>query len=334
VTFKEAATQFFNKAEKEWRSARSRQQFQNTMRDFVFPIVGSSAVDAITKDLVLRVLEPYWLTKTVTMSRVRSRIEQVLSYAVARGLRSPKEENPAAWSHLKFMLPKPSKVTTVKHHPALPYSQMYEFMAALKAREGIAPKALQFAILTATRTGDIVGGGSEAKPPMLWTHVDLKARVWTVPSTKTETELRVPLSDRAVAILKALPRERGNEHVFVAPPGGGLASAAMAEVVRRINADRQRRGLPRFVDPKRNNSDVVPHGFRSSFRDWAGECTAFPNPIIELCLAHKVSSAVEASYLRSDLIDKRARLMQAWSDFCASPPVEAGQVVVPMRATT
>ena len=306
VTFREAATQFFNKHEKRWRSARSRQQFQNTMATYVNPIIGDLPVDAITTDLVLRVLEPYWLTKTVTMNRTRSRIEQVLAAAAARGLRS--SENPARWGHLKHMLPPPAKLAPVVHHSALAYAELPAFMVRLRQCEGVAPQALEFAILTASRTGEVLG----AK----WSEIDFEQKLWTVPGSRMKggREHRVPLAAETVALLKGLYTQRTNPYVFISASGGGLSNMALAKALRRLEPD------------------VTVHGFRSTFRDWAAERSNFQPHIVELCLAHSVGNAVEKSYRRGDLFDKRRAVMEAWASYCESSPVEAGEVVVPMRS--
>jgi integrase len=303
VTFEQAATAYFNAHEAGWRSARTRQQFVTTMATYATPVLGGLPVDAITTDLVLRVLEPHWHTKTVTMGRVRSRIEQVLSYAAARGLRS--KENPAAWSHLKFMLAAPTRVASVVHHPAMPYAKVPEFLARLRKCETPVCRALEFLILCAARTGEVRDA--------VWSEVDLENKTWTIPERRMKggREHRVPLSSRACEILRATYRLKGCPYVFVGE-GGRLGELALANLLRRMAPG------------------VTVHGYRASFKTWCEERTSFPSHIIELSLAHKVHTDVEKSYLRSDLIDKRARLMQAWCDYLVNPPA-AGEVV-PLRA--
>ena len=305
MTFAQCATQFFNQHEKGWRSPRNRQQFTATMRDYVLPVFGPLPVGEITKDLVLKVLEPHWATKRVTMKRVRARIEQVLSWAAARDLRS--SENPARWGLLKELLS--ADKVDVEHHPEVPYRQIPTFMTKLRACKGVAPQALEFLILTASRTGEVLGA--------TWDEVDLAAATWSIPGQRMKSGRthRVALSSRAVEILRRAYRLRGCPYVFVGP-NGRLSNMALSKELRRLEPD------------------VTVHGFRASFKTWAEETTSFPNAIIEGSLAHKIADAVEASYLRSDLIDKRARLMEAWAAYCTSPPVEGGEVVVPLRAAT
>jgi integrase len=194
----------------------------------------------------------------------------------------------------------------------------------------VAARALEFTILTAARTGDIVGGGRDAKPPMLWAHVDLNARVWVIPSTKTETEHRVPLSNEAVAVLKSMKRQHAKSTIVF--PGSKLreplSNMAMAEAVKRMNEKREARGAALFVDPKQNNSPITVHGFRSTFKDWVSERTNYPNIVSEMALAHKIDDKVEAAYRRGDLFAKRARLMRDWAAFLAKPlAVEGGNVI-------
>jgi integrase len=304
ATFREAATQFFNQHSPKWRSAKSRQQFQNSLRDHAFPILASLPVDAIDVALVLKCLEPHWLSKTVTMGRVRSRIAAVLDWAAARGLRSG--ANPAAWATLKHLLP--AKVGRVEHFAAMPYGKIPELMAALRQREGVAAMALQFLVVTAARTSEVTGA--------VWSEIDLDGATWTIPAQrmKSNKEHKVALSAEAVTLLRGAYRLRDCPFVFVGPSGGGLSNMALAKELRRF-------------EPV-----AVVHGFRSSFRTWSGERTSYATPIIERCLAHETGSAVELAYSRGDLLDKRRKLMQAWATYCASPPVEAGEVVVPIRS--
>ena len=195
----------------------------------------------------------------------------------------------------------------VRHHPALPYDQVGTFVEDLRSRQGVAARALELAILCAVRTGDIIGNDRDDKPPMMWPQVDLRARVWTIPSTKTDTEHRVPLSAAAVAVLNEMKEIATGDIVFPGMKAGQpLSNMAMLNVIGRMNG-----GGPRYVDPKQNNAEVTPHGFRSSFRDWAAEQTSFPHDIVEMALAHTIDSKVEAAYRRGDMLDKRRKLMDA-----------------------
>lgn len=286
ITFDQAAEQYITTHEASWRNPKHRQQWTNTLATYASPIIGKLPVAAIDRELVLRVIEPLWSTKTETANRVRGRIEAVLDWAKVRGYRDG--DNPAQWrGNLAHALPAKSKVRRVQHHPALPYSDLPKFMRALRVREGIAARALEFTILTSARTEEVLR--------TRWDELD--EAVWTIPASRMKASKphRVPLSGAALAVLQSLPRL--NEWVF---PGarGPLSNMAMLNVLRRMGAG------------------VTAHGFRSTFRDWAAECTAFPNHVVEQALAHSIGSAVEAAYRRGDLFDKRRELMTAWAAYC------------------
>jgi integrase len=308
VTFEEATTAYFNAHQAKWRNAKHRAQFLSTMREYAFPKLGKLAVADVDLGSVLEVLEPIWATKTETASRVRGRIEAVLDWAAVRKLRSG--DNPARWKgHLQHVLPARARLAKPKHHAALPYAEVPAFMAALRQRDGIAARALEFTILTAARTGEVTGAR--------WDEIDLAEKTWTVPSArmKGSREHRVPLTDRAIEILTSTPKEDGNAFVFIGPRARGLSNMAMAAVLRRMDQE-----------------EVTVHGFRSAFRDWAAETTAFPNHVVEMALAHTVGNKVEAAYRRGDLFGKRRRLMAEWAKYCTSLPAEkVGPTVVPMR---
>jgi integrase len=261
-------------------------------------------VDTIDTGAVLRVLDPIWHSRAETASRVRQRIEKVLAWSIVRGYRSA--PNPAAWlGHLKEALPARSQIAKVEHHPALPYSELPPFMAALRSRPGFATKGLEFLILTVGRTGEVTGAR--------WDEIDFENKIWTVPAgrMKGQREHRVPLSGPALALLKALPRESN----FVFPGfhvGTGLSNMALPRLLKRMGRDQ-----------------ITVHGFRSSFRDWAAEQTAFANEVLEMALAHRVDNKTEAAYRRGDLLDKRRQLMDSWARYCASTAQPAA--VVPIR---
>jgi len=294
MTFEEAARQYHAAHAPSWSNAKTGAQFLNTLRDYAFPRIGRLAVSAIDTGEVLRCIEPLWATKTATANRTRGRIEAVLDWATVRNFRTG--DNPARWrGHLSEVLPAPGKVAKTAHHAALPYTELPEFMATLATREGVAAKALQFLILTAARTSEVANA--------TWSEIDLAAKNWTIPAArmKAGAEHRVPLSPQAVALLRALPREA--EFVFVgASAGKPISSMAMARTLKWLRAD------------------VVVHGFRSSFSTWAHEATAFSNHVIEQSLAHTVGNAVERSYRRGDLFEKRRRLMAEWARLCSTKP--------------
>jgi integrase len=303
VTFRDAAEMYLSANEKSWRNPKHRQQWRNTLEAYVFPVMGDIPVADISTPMVLRVIEPMWQAKPETASRVRGRIETILDAAAVRGFRAG--DNPARWrGHLARLLPARTKLSR-GHHEALDYRQMPEFISALRARQAVAALALEFTILTAARTGEVLGA--------TWAEVDLDAALWTVPAARMKAgkEHRVPLSDRAVAILREV-KQLGSNWLFPGQRGGRLSGMSMAMLLRRMKAD------------------VTVHGFRSAFRDWAAESTAYPHEVCEMALAHTIANKSEAAYRRGDLFDKRCRLMQDWGSFC-----EGGQtlpsVIVPMR---
>jgi integrase len=305
VSFETCAQQYVTAHESKWQNAKHHRQFMSTMRDYVFPTMGALPVAMIDETLVLKCIRPIWTIKTVTASRVRNRIEAVLDYATAAKLR--KGDNPARWTgNLEYLLPAPDKIARPEHHEALPYREIAAFMTALRAIPGVAARALEFTILCAARTGEVVGAQ--------WDEIDLKAKTWTIPATRMKSgrEHRVPLSPRALAVLEEVFTEDGNPFVFVGVrPGTAIGDLAMLRVLRRLNPT------------------ATVHGMRSTFRDWAAEQTAFANHVVEMALAHAISSAVEAAYRRGDLFDKRRKLMEAWGKFC-STPLQAS-AVVPLR---
>lgn len=292
VTFKEAALAYIHAHEAGWRSAKHAQQWRNTLEAYAYPVIGSVLVRDVELAQVLAILEPIWTTKTETATRLRGRIEQVLDWATARGYRTGL--NPARWrGHLDKLLARPSKVARVDHHTALPVSEVSAFMKKLHQASGMGARALEFAILTAARSGEVRG----AK----WSEIDLEAAVWTVPAErmKAGVEHRVPLSAPALGLLSALPRMAGTDVVFPAPRGGVLSDMTLTAVLRRLNVD------------------AVPHGFRSTFRDWAAEQTNYPHDVAEMALAHTIANKVEAAYRRGDLFEKRRLMMAEWAKFCA-----------------
>lgn len=310
-TFEECANAYIEANRAGWKNDKHVQQWQNTLATYAFPKIGQLSVAAIDTGLVLSVLQQetgedkaqLWHAKTETASRLRGRLESILDWAAFRGYREG--ENPARWKgHLEHELPARSKVQKVEHHAALPYAELGAFMVELRKREGLSARALEFAILTAARSGEVRGA--------TWAEIDLPGRIWTVPDERMKAgkEHRVPLSDEAVKLLEALPRIVGNDYVFPAPRGGQLSDMALTAVLRRMD----RGGLTQ-------------HGFRSTFRDWAGETTAYPREVCEHALAHKLADGVEAAYQRGDLLAKRARLMADWARYCGTVQGNAENVV-------
>lgn len=306
TVFAECAASFITANAPEWKNAKHADQWRNTLATYVYPKLGKRPVADIGTDDVVAVLEPIWTTKTETATRVRQRIEAVLDYATVRRLRSG--ENPARWGgHLDMLLPKPAKVRKVEHHPALHYSDAAEFMAKLRAQAGVGARALEFAILTAARTGEVIGA--------TWGEVDLDGKVWAVPGERMKAgrEHKVPMCTRAVDILKGVAGDRTG---WLFPGQGGkkpLSNMSLAAVLKRMG-----------------RADITAHGFRSTFRDWASETTNYPHEVVEMALAHAIKDKTEKAYRRGDLFAKRAQLMAAWSAYCARDPNQTTKVV-PMR---
>lgn len=304
ITFKATADAYIGANEASWRNDKHRQQWRNTLATYVYPVMGELPVAEIATAHVLQILEPIWKDKPETASRIRGRIETVLDAAKARGYREG--ENPARWrGHIAQILPARSKLSR-GHHKAMPYEAIPAFMAQLRKREALAALALEFVILTATRTNEVLG----AK----WTEVDLDKAIWTIPAKRMKAgkEHRVPLSPRAVEILEAV-KPLSKEWLFPAAKGGKLSSMAMSMLLRRMDVD------------------VTVHGFRSGFRDWAAECTGYAHEVCEMALAHVIANKAEAAYRRGDLFDKRRKLMEAWATYCAMPAKAAGTTVRPIR---
>lgn len=305
VTFNKAAEDYIEQYRPGWKSAKHAQQWENTLATYASPLIGSLSVADITPAHVAEVLRPIWAIKNETATRLRERIEKVIGAADAQAGRQ--RLNPARWKgNIDAMLPAPAKIQKVKHHPALPYVRLPDFMAALSKREGVAARALMFTILSAARGGNVRG--------MVWREVDLKNRLWIIPAArmKASREHRVPLTQEMINLLP----ERGyaDDLVFPSPNGSALSDAAMSALISRMNEGLK--GSQRWSD--KNGDDVVVHGFRSTFSDWVTEQTQHSPEAREMALAHAVSSAVEAAYRRGDMFEKRRELMQDWSDYAAS----------------
>lgn len=313
LAFKDAAAAYIRANSAAWRNAKHQAQWSATLEAYAYPAFGDRPVGEIDTKLVLKALEPIWSTKAETASRLRGRIESVLDWATVRGHRQG--DNPARWKgHLDKILPAKSKIARVEHHAALPFKAMPAFMRDLGTRPGAAARALEFAILTAARTGEVIGAQ--------WSEIDFEARLWIQPAarTKTRKEHRVPLCDAAMAILagmreafltgrrellmlydKPVPDDILLEGFIFAGMrrGKGLSNMSMLKTLERM-------GRP----------DLTTHGFRSTFRDWAAETTHYPNEVVEMALAHTIAGKVEAAYRRGDLLEKRRELMRDWSAYC------------------
>lgn len=278
-TFTTCAARFIRAHRRGWRNAKHARQWVSTLKTYARPVIGSKLADAIDTKDILEILTPIWTSKTETAKRVQGRIENVLDFAAAHKYRDA--TNPARWrGHLDMLLPKPSRVKTIKHHPAMPYTDVPAFMTELSENSSVSAMALQFLILTATRTSEVL----EAQ----WSEIDLEAGVWTVPGPRMKggREHRVPLPDVALALLETLPRIEGNPHLFPgARYGRPLSNMALLQLMRGMG-----------YGVKGGRGDYVPHGFRSSFRDWSGEVSSFPRDVAEMALAHAIKDKVEAAY--------------------------------------
>jgi integrase len=286
VTFRTSASAYLAGKEGSWRNAKHRQQWHNTLATYVYPVIGDMEVAQVDTKHVLEIIEPIWRTKQETANRVRGRIEAVLDAARVRGYRTG--DNPARWrGHLAQILPARGQLSR-GHHEALHYAQIGSFMAKLRERDGMAALALEFTILTAARTNEALGAR--------WAEIDFERAVWTIPAVRMKAgkEHRVPLSTGALDVLRRT-KALGGEWVFTGQRGGQLSGMAMAMLLRRMGYE------------------VTVHGFRSAFRDWAAETTAYPHDVCEAALAHTVGSKVVAAYLRGDLFEKRRRLMDDWA---------------------
>ena len=297
-TFTTCAADFIRAHRKGWKNTKHSRQWVRTLKTYARPVIGKRPVDAVTTQDILEILSPIWTTKTETAKRIQGRIENVLDFAAAHKYRD--SLNPARWrGHLDMLLPKPARVKTVKHHPAMPYKDVSAFMGELSQNGSVSALALRLLILTATRTSEVV----QAQ----WSEIDLENAVWTIPATrmKARREHRVPLSDAMLADLKVLPRIEGNPYLFPgARYGKPLSNMALLQLMR---------GMGYGVNGK--HGDYVPHGFRSSFRDWSGEVSSFPRDVAEMALAHTIEDKVEAAYRRGDLFEKRRLMMQSWSNY-------------------
>ncbi len=293
LTFEKCAEAFIAAKQLEWKNAKHGDQWRNTLATYAYPVIGQLLVGDVAQAHILKILEPHWKTKNETMSRLRGRLENVLDYATVRGYR--KGDNPARWrGHLDMLLATPSRVQNVEHHIALPYKEIGAFVAQLRQQAGMGARALEFAILNASRSGEVRHA--------VWAEFDLDAATWTIPAPrmKGNREHRIPLSDAALGLLKALPQRAGTELVFPNTKGTALSDMTLLAVLRRMKVA------------------VVPHGFRSTFRDWAGETTAYPKEVMEHALAHQLKDKAEAAYARGSLLDKRRRLMADWATYCGT----------------
>jgi integrase len=310
ITFDDCRDKFIASHRAAWANDKHLRQWESTLETYVTPVFGVLPVQNVDVALVLKVLEPIWVTKPETASRVRGRVERILDWAKARGFRQG--ENPARWrGHMDILLAPRRNIRRVRHHAALPYTELPAFLLKIRQRDGVAARALEFAILTAARTSEVLGAR--------WDEVDLESEIWTVPASrmKARREHRVPMSAAVGTIVKLLKAIRQNDFVF---PGElrnkPLSNMSMLMMLRRMGRE-----------------DLTVHGFRSTFRDWAAEQTNFPREIAEAALAHVISDHTEAAYRRGDLFEKRSSLMKAWAAYCQAEANLTG-AVIPIKAKT
>jgi integrase len=310
MSFVACATAYIAAHRAGWRNVKHASQWTNTVTTYCSPVFGTLPVHLIDVGLVMKAIEPIWSTKPETAGRVRGRIERILDWAKVRGYRDG--ENPARWrGHLDHLLPARGKVRRVKHHAALPYAELPAFVFALRERDAVAARALEFAILTAARTNEVLGAR--------WLEIDLDARIWTVPAERMKggKEHRVPLRDRAIEIIKSMITKRQNDYVFHGDRRAALSNMSLLMLLRRMG-----------------RRDITAHGFRSTFRTWAAECTNYPREVVEAALAHVVGNKVEAAYQRGDMLDKRRPLMAQWEKYCAKPAVYSNVTSITTRRTS
>ncbi|VWD17391.1 tyrosine-type recombinase/integrase [Burkholderia contaminans] len=295
ITFAEAAKRFVKAKEPEWKNAKHADQWRNTLAEYAYPQIGQLMVRHVARAHVMEVLEPIWTTKTETASRLRGRLESILDWARVKGFRD-EGINPATWrGNLDKLLPAPKKTKRVRNHPALPIPQMSAFMKTLRATEGVSARCLEFTILTAARSGEARGAR--------WKEIDLKRAIWSIPPErmKAKKEHRVPLSRAAIDLLKSIERNDDQDLVFPSPRTGSMLSdMALLEMMRR------------------QHLEATPHGFRSTFRDWAAEHTSYPRELAEVALAHLKTDATEAAYWRGDVLEKRRQMMTDWAVFISN----------------
>lgn len=293
-TFKEVATAYVEFQEAAWKNPKHRKQWSSTLEAYAYPVIGQLAVDAITEHHVIAVLEPIWTSKSETASRLRGRIESILDWARVRGHREG--ENPARWKgHLDKVFPAQSQIHQVQHHRAMAVAAIPRFMAQLAGEDVMTALALRYLILTAARSGEVRGAE--------WSEIDFELAIWKIPASrmKAKREHRVPLSEGALKVLheaQARPKPTASRFIFCSHRGGKLSDMSLTALMRRLK------------------QDAVPHGFRSSFRDWVGELTQFPSDLAEMALAHVLPNKTEAAYRRGDALEKRRAMMDAWANHC------------------
>ncbi|CDG55188.1 MULTISPECIES: tyrosine-type recombinase/integrase [Halomonadaceae] len=298
VTVTHCAARYIQSHRRSWRNAKHARQWVSTLKTYVRPVIGNLPVEEVTTQDILKILTPIWTVKNETAKRVQGRIENILDFAAAHEYRD--QVNPARWrGHLDKLLAKPSRVQKVNHHPAMPYDQVATFIGSVQLYKSMSSKALLFLILTATRTSEVLNAE--------WKEIDIGKATWQIPAErmKANREHRVPLSKQAIDLLLSLSRVKGNSFIFPGMKAGRpLSNMSLLQFMRGLG-----------YGPSGEKGNYVPHGFRSSFRDWTGEVTSYPRDVAEMALAHAIENKVEAAYRRGDLFEKRRAMMQHWADY-------------------
>ena len=325
MTFDQCAYAYIEAHRASWKNAKHADQWTNTITTYVSPLIGSMPVEQIDTALVVKVLaqpdykgQQFWQVKNETATRVRGRIESILGWATTSGFRSG--DNPARWKgHLENLLATISRAQRIKNHPSLAWERMGAFVCDLRQRDGIAARAVEFTILTASRSGEVRGA--------CWSEIDLAAKVWTIPASrmKAKREHEVPLSDAAIALLSGITRSDDTDLLFPGTKGQALSDMSLTAVIRRMNGE-----APKWTDKEGNTITV--HGFRSTFRMWAAESTNYPREVAEHALAHQLPDAVERAYQRGTQFAKRAAMMNEWAKFCGTVRGDGCEVVPINRA--
>lgn len=294
-TFDECTAGYIEAQRPGWSNPKHADQWTNTLKTYASPVFGQLPVQAVDTELIVQALNKIWTSKTETATRVRQRIESVLDWATVSGFR--KGDNPARWAgHLEHKLTNPAKLKNVENLPALPFAKIASFLTDLKKQEGTAARAMEYMILTAARTGEVRGA--------VWSEIDFEERAWTIPAErmKMKREHRVPLGDRAVEILEDMQKLKADDQRYVFPGGKvgkGMSDGALLALLKRMK-----------------RTEITPHGFRSTFRDWASECTTYSHEVKEMALAHLIKNKAEAAYRRGDLFEKRRQMMDEWQRYC------------------
>lgn len=323
-TFDEVTDLYIASVEQQWSNPKSRGQWLSSLRTYASPQIGKMSCRDIATEHIVGVLDKIWLTKTETATRVRGRIEKILAYATTRGFRDG--DNPARYKgHLDTILPSPAKLQAKVHHPSLAYADLPYFMKILRSVDSVAARCLEFMILSASRQGEVRG--------MTWSELDLDNKLWVIPATrmKAKKEHTVPLTTRCHEILRNVTKRYDSPYVFAALRGGKLSDATVGKLVRTLHANEIANGREGFIDRHQGNLPAVPHGFRSTFRDWAAETTSYPREVIEHCLAHQLKDRSEAAYQRGTILPKRSKLMAQYNEFIFNEQTANTETVTPIR---